>query len=300
MSLLTSVNYDPTVAVSKATSSLLAMTAFDTTNLRLNFTAPPSGNVMVRMRCTVNGATTSPTILLGVMSGSNIVARQSPIGAISGTSTSTVFITQEALFTKTGLTSGSPYVWDAAYGVEIVLAGTNIKYGGPDNATGNNAWGGFSYEIYSAADLLASKMYDPSTAVSKATTAYTSMSPVDTTNLRISFNAPSSGSVLVRMRAPVHGATTYPQLLFGVLSGSNVVCRTPAMGGLKTTAVATAQLALEGQCVVNGLTSGSPYVWDAAYATQVIIGSTGLKYGGPNNTTTNDAWGGFLYEIWSL
>lgn len=35
MNLLASTLYDPAVAVTKATTALLAMTAFDTTNLRL-------------------------------------------------------------------------------------------------------------------------------------------------------------------------------------------------------------------------------------------------------------------------
>ncbi len=57
MALLASVNYDPATAVSAATSALLAMTALDTTNLRLTFTTPSNGFVLVRMRCVVVGAT---------------------------------------------------------------------------------------------------------------------------------------------------------------------------------------------------------------------------------------------------
>jgi hypothetical protein len=298
--LLGAINYDPAGAVSKATSSLLAMTALDTANLRITFTAPANGIVLVRLRCTVVGATTMPTILLGILESSTVKARISPLGAVRGTAVASTQITQEALFTVSGLTGGSSYTWDAAYGVEIVLASTNIKYGGPNDASGNDAWGGFQFEIYDAPNCLGSKLYDPSSAVSKATTSLLAMTAIDTSNLRITFTAPASGNVLVRMRAPLHGATTFPQILFGVLDGSTVRARTAPIGGLKTTAVATAQLASEGQCVVTGLTPGSSYTWDAAYAVQVVVASTGLKYGGPNNTTTNDAWGGFQFEIWAL
>jgi len=38
MALLAGVAYDPAAAVTKATSAALAMTAFDTTNLRVTFT----------------------------------------------------------------------------------------------------------------------------------------------------------------------------------------------------------------------------------------------------------------------
>ena len=49
--------------------------------------------------------------------------------------------------------------------------------------------------------------------------------------------------------------------------------------------------------VIPGLTPG-PAVWDAAYAVEVVVASTGLKYGGPNNATANDAFGGFSFEIY--
>jgi len=299
MSVLGAINYDPAVAVSKSCASLLAMTAIDTANLRLTFNAPASGTVLVRLRCTVVGATTTPVILLGVLEGSTIIGRKSPIGGILGTAVTTTMITQEATFVVTGLSAGS-HVWDAAYGVEIVLASTNIKYGGPNDTAGADAYGGFQFEIYDAPTLLAGKLYDPSTAVNKVCTSLLAMTAIDTTNLRLVFTAPPSGSVLVRLGAPVHGATTFPQILFGVLDGSSVRARTSPAGALKNTALATAQLALEGQAIVTGLTPGNSYTWDAAYAVQVLIASTGLKYGGPNNATTNDAWGGFLYEIWRL
>jgi hypothetical protein len=32
---------------------------------------------------------------------------------------------------------------------------------------------------------------------------------------------------------------------------------------------------------------------------ETVVASTGLKYGGPNNTTTNDAFGGFAFEVWA-
>ena len=49
MNLLKAALYDPSVAVSKATSALLAMTALDTTNLRLAITVPAHGMVRFRL-----------------------------------------------------------------------------------------------------------------------------------------------------------------------------------------------------------------------------------------------------------
>lgn len=148
MPLLAGTLYDPGTAVTKATTALLAMTAFDTTNLRLNFTVPASGRVMVRICCTVHGATTFPTILLGVLEGSTVKGRMSPIGGLKNTAVATAQVTQEAVFIVTGLTPSASLTWDAAYGVEIVLASTGIKYGGPNNTTTNDAFGGIAFEIW--------------------------------------------------------------------------------------------------------------------------------------------------------
>ena len=87
--------YDPAVAVSKATSALLAMTALDTTNLRIAFTVPAHGMVKVRLAGTVHGATTFPTILLGVMEGATVRGRVSPLGGLKNTAVATAMVTRE-------------------------------------------------------------------------------------------------------------------------------------------------------------------------------------------------------------
>jgi hypothetical protein len=301
MACLGSKNYDPAVAVQvpAGNTALLAMTAIDTTNLRITFTAPANGAVLVRGNFCVHGATTFSTYLAGVMSGATVVARQSPIGALLGTNLATTFVGQEVLFTVTGLTPSASYTWDLARGVEVAVTASKIKYGGPNDTTANNAFGGIQFSIWEAPKLIASTLYDPSTAVSKATTAALAMTALDTTNLRHTFTVPTSGRVLVRLRGVVHGATTFPQIMLGVMNGSTVVGRDHATGGIKTTAVATAQLAQESMFVVDGLTPAASLTWDAAYAVETVVAATGLKYGGPNNTTTNDAFGGFLYEIWA-
>ena len=277
MALLWGTNYDPAAAVSKATSSLLAMTAFDTTNLRASFTVPANGKVMVRIRCTLLGATTFPIILLGVLQSSTVIARFAPVGALPGTALTTTRVTQEALFTVGGLTPSANLTWDAAYGVEILLASTNIQYGGPNNASGANAWGGIQFEIWEAPGLLGTILYDPGTRASKDCASLLAMTALDTTNLRITFTAPASGKVLVRMNGQLHGATTFSQIMFGVLEGSTVRARTQPLGGLKTTAVATALLTQEGEAVVTGLTPGNSYTFDAAYAVQTAVTSCTLK-----------------------
>ncbi len=300
MACLASVNYDPVTAVQVPAGNtvLAAMTAIDTTNLRLTFNAPANGAVLVRGNFNVHGATTFSTYLAGVMEGATVVARQSPIGALLGTNLATTFVGQEVLFTVTGLTPSASYTWDLARGVEVAVTASKIKYGGPNDTTANNAFGGIQFSIWEAPKLIASTLYDPSTAVTHNTTAALAMTALDTTNLRHTFTVPASGRVLVRLRGVVHGATTFPQIMLGVMEGATVIGRDHATGGIKTTAVATAQLAQESMFVVDGLTPATSKTWDAAYAVETLVAATGLKYGGPNNATTNDAFGGFLYEIW--
>ena len=148
MSLLAAKLYDPAVAVTKSTAAALAMTAIDTTNLRVAFTAPANGMVLVRLVGTLHGAITFPQILLGVLEGSTVRGRVVPRAAIGGTNLATSFVRAEALFVVPGLTPGASLTWDAAYGVETLVASTGLKYGGPNDTTANNAFGAFVFELW--------------------------------------------------------------------------------------------------------------------------------------------------------
>ena len=125
------------------------MTAFDTTNLRLTVTVPSHGMLFIRMQCAAEGATSFPQVLLGVLNGSTVVGRQQPMGGFTGPvpPTASTRGLYRAEFTVSNLTPGS-ITLDAAYGVEVVVASTNIKYGGPNDTTIDNAYGGFLFEIW--------------------------------------------------------------------------------------------------------------------------------------------------------
>ncbi len=149
MNLLGAVNYDPVGgAVSKVTTSLLAMTAFDTTNLRIAFTVPAHGIVTVKMTCIHHGSTTTAQVFLGCLEGSTLRGRAPVTSNLLGTAVATTRTKLDASFTLTGLTPGAVN-WDAAYGVEIVSSSNGaIKYGGPNDTTTDNAFGGFNFEIW--------------------------------------------------------------------------------------------------------------------------------------------------------
>lgn len=149
MGVLACKAYDPAVAVSKATTAALAMTALDTTNLRLSFTVPASGMVLVRLKGTLHGATTCPQIHLGVLEGATVKGRCAAMLG-GGNIAATTLVACEAVFVVSGLTPAANLTWDAAYGVETVVASTGLKYGGPNDTTANNAFGAFCFEIWEA------------------------------------------------------------------------------------------------------------------------------------------------------
>lgn len=147
MNLLAGKTYDPAVAVTKNTTAALAMTAIDTTNLRLTVVVPAHGILRFRLAAVIHGAATFPSILLGVMNGATVVGRIAPRQTLGTTAVATSLVSVEAEIVVSGLTPGSTS-FDAAYGVETLVAATGLKYGGPNDATANNAFGGFVFEIW--------------------------------------------------------------------------------------------------------------------------------------------------------
>lgn len=299
MGFLAGKLYDPAAAGSVATTTGtgLAMTAMDTTNLRLTFTVPANGSVLVKMRGTIQGATTFPQVLLGILEGATVKARVVPIGGLKATALATSQMTVEALFVVSGLTAGASLTWDAAYGVETGIAATAIRWGGPNNTTTNDAFGGFAFEIYDCPNLAGAVLYDPGAAVSKATSSLLAMTAFDTTNARITFTAQTS-QVLWRIKTNYSGATTFPQVLLGVLDGATVKARQSPIGDIPGTAVATTNVSIEASGLITGLTRGTSYSYDAAYGVEIVLAATNIHYGGPNDTTANNAWGALAYEIW--
>lgn len=153
-------------------------------------------------------------------------------------------------------------------------------------------------------NLLAGTYYDPAGAANAVTTGLLAMTALDTTNLSLTFTAPPSGRVRVVIAGGcIHGATTFPQILVGCLESSPSAGtvrgrQAPQGGGFNGTALATTQLPVRVDYIQIGLTPGQAYTWRAAYSVEILLAATGWKYGGPNNTTTNDAFGGISFEIW--
>lgn len=302
--LLNAVLYDPAGAVNKLTNGAASvMAAVDTANLRLGFNVPANGAVRVRLRTVLHGSAANvPWILLGALEGSTIRGRVYPLGASKNTAVATAQIALEADYVVPGLTPTQALTWDAAFGIEQIVASTGMKYGGPNDATVDNAFGGFAFEVWEAPNLLGAVLYDPAASVAKSAAARLAMTAIDTANLRISFTAPSSGKVMVRMICPVIGATTYASILLGILNGSTVMGRQSPWGGIVShTATSLAAATQKAVFMVDGLTPGNFYTWDAAYGVEILnAASSALKYGGPNDTTAANAFGAFGFEVHAL
>ncbi len=301
MKLLAGTLYDPAARVQKATTSNLAMTALDTTNLRLTFTAPSNGIVNVHMRSSLRGAATQAMVMLGVLDGATIKGRRhctAGRGMWPGNANNLCGVS--ANFPVTGLTGGQSYTWDAAYAVQAVVAATNLEYGGPDDTVATNAAGGFHFYVYDAPETLAAKAYDPASAATLTLGASAAMTALDTTNLRVTFTCPSNGQVFARIRTTTGGtATQASNALLGVLDGATIRCRSVVQTGLCNLGAATTtdRAACEAVMLVTGLTAGTSYTWDAAASCENGATNNNLKWGGADNNSGDTGWGATTFEI---
>lgn len=148
MQLITAILYDPSTLVTVSTATLTAMTAFDTTNLRLTFTVPTHGLVRAVIRVPSVGASALAYTLLGVLEGATIIGRGLPATRLANNAAIPSHNVLDIIIPN--LTPG-PAVWDAAYAVEDEVASTAFKYGGPDTAIINDAYGAFSFEVWDPA-----------------------------------------------------------------------------------------------------------------------------------------------------
>ena len=300
MACLGAINYDPASAASKSCATRIAMTALDTTNLRITFTAPTNGCVLVRLRGLVTGASSLPRIMLGVLDGSTVRLRMAPTGSLVGTNNTTTLLQQEVVGVISGLTPGNSYTWDAAYSVDVLTASTNIRYGGPNDASGNDAFGGFIFEVWSANNLLASKLYDPASLTTVATTSLAAMTAFDTTNLRSTITVPSSGKILWRVRTLQHGVATHGEYLLGIMEGSSVIARAAPIWADPTNGTSTSRMVMDATGIITGLNPGDSHTYDAAYAIQTVASAGGtFAYGGPDDTTSDNAVGAIAFELWT-
>ena len=128
------------------------------------------------------------------------------------------------------------------------------------------------------------------------------MAAMDTTNLRLSVTPPASGRVFVRLRGTLHGATTMPGIFLGVLEGSTIRMRcAPFHNSLNAASGNATDLhACEASAVISGLTPSTPVNWDAAWAVDAVVASSGLKTGGPETRLLTSLRGVYVRSLGGL
>ncbi len=147
--------------------------------------------------------------------------------------------------------------------------------------------------LYAAgsAGILASAYYNPSGGtVSKTTTS--TLTAIDTTNLRATFTAPASGNVIVKVGiGRCNPNNCNPHL--GVLDGSTTK-GTAIMAPSNGEAVRPAYASFK----ITGLTPGNTYSYDLAIVDSNAISHATFQYG---FTTSNlaDGTGPAFIEVWS-
>lgn len=153
----------------------------------------------------------------------------------------------------------------------------------------------------------ASVLYDPAVAVNKSGTALSALTAFDATateTLTLTFTAPASGKVLVRLGGgAITGATTFAQILLGVIEASpsagTLRGRVAPQTTMNGTPVAASMAVPMASWVVSGLTAGQSYTWRAAYAVEAVGGTGAVyRYGGLNDALSANAAGGIVFEIW--
>jgi hypothetical protein len=139
--------------------------------------------------------------------------------------------------------------------------------------------------------LLAALQYNPTANTEVTTTSQTPVD-VDATNLSVTFSAPSSGRVLVRLTAIPRGASGgSPSAAWCLRDGSSVVANSK---GDMTSSLSNERMSLV--TLVTGLTSGNSYTYKWGHALNNGSGTVAIRYGG------NDAigcHGPAVMEVWS-
>jgi hypothetical protein len=146
---------------------------------------------------------------------------------------------------------------------------------------------GAAWTKMSRGRLLAVTSYNPATSTTTSTTSSTP-SDVDATNLAVTFIAPASGKVRVKLTA-AQSAQTTSRGMWTLREGSAEVA-----GVAQAMSIATTVLRATASMLVTGLTPGQSYTWKWAFWSGDNTLSVSVRYGG---TGANATYGPAVMEV---
>lgn len=148
-------------------------------------------------------------------------------------------------------------------------------------------------DVEQGAGIIACTAYNPGTLVTYSTSTAT-VADVDATNLAVTFTAPPSGKVLVRLSALADlSSATSSALYWGLREGSTT------LAGLAQAINSRAGLQYSNVVVVvTGLTPGSSHTYKWAFATNGNPGPVGHIYSG--GETDSNHGGASVLEVHAL
>ena len=161
-------------------------------------------------------------------------------------------ITDLTALTGANLATGDKFVMVDVSDTTMAASGTDKSMSAAELADGLRRQGG----------LIGCTQYGPSARTGKTTTS-TSLAAIDTTNMTVSFTAPASGQVLVRLTAFVVTAAGVSSFWALFTHGT-----TTQVGNSMQYASGAGNVTVTTACLVTGLTPGTTYQWDWAWGVQ--------------------------------
>lgn len=218
---------------------------------------------------TTTGTQTSGDCVQIDASGNHVAAGASCGGGGGGAPTSAQYVTlatNGSLSDERVLTAGSGIsITDGGAGSTVTIASTTQS-------------------------LLAYTAYNPGTPASTSTSSST-FADVDATNLTVTFTAPASGNVLVRLTAVavVNNVAAVYAWNLRTTGGSNV------SGSFSTVTSNGNQIKISSVVPITGLTPGASTTWRWGHAVSSNTGS--VRYG--DSGTISASYGPAVMEVWA-
>lgn len=145
------------------------------------------------------------------------------------------------------------------------------------------------------AAMLALTSYHPTSQMTINATTEDVFADIDATNLAVTFTAPASGEVLVRLtgRYDAASATGY---FWALREGTSVVARSVVRLKESSHLGPNAAAAIH----ISGLTPGNSYTWKWAHAGNTATVVSFLVGGVDDLTSASATWGPAIMEVWEV